>query len=53
MAKFSKYDKDLNRDIVVETSIPAEANQLRSQGFQEVKPAKPKAAKPVAQEIKK
>lgn len=36
--KLSKYDKTLKREVVVETSIPAEANQLRHQGFKEVKP---------------
>lgn len=44
MVKLSKYDKDLKRDVVVETSIPAEANQLRNQGFKEVKPGKPRVA---------
>ena len=43
MVKLSKYDKDLKRDVVVETSVPAEANQLRNQGFKEVKPAEPQA----------
>lgn len=52
MVKLSKYDKDLKRDVVVETSIPAEANQLRNQGFKEVKPVKTQAAKPAAKNTK-
>lgn len=36
MVKLAKYDKALRRDVVVETSVPSEANQLRNQGFKEV-----------------
>ena len=52
MVKLSKYDKDLKRDVVVETSIPAEANQLRNQGFKEVNPVKTQADNPSANNTK-
>ena len=40
MAKLTKYDKDLKRDIVVETNDPAEINKYKwGYGFKEVKPA--------------
>ena len=38
MAKLTKYDKDLKRDIVVETNDPAEINKYKwGYGFKEVK----------------
>ena len=40
MAKLTKYDKDLKRDIVVQTNDPAEINKYKwGYGFKEVKPA--------------
>lgn len=38
MATLKKYDKDLKREITVTTSIPSEINQLKHEGFAEVKP---------------
>lgn len=39
MAKLSKYDEDLKRDIVVETNDPAEINRYKwGYGYKEVKP---------------
>ena len=38
MATLKKYDKDLKREITVTTSIPSEINQLKHEGFSEVKP---------------
>ena len=45
MAKLTKYDKDLKRDIVVQTNDPAEINKYKwGYGFKEVKPARSQPA---------
>lgn len=40
MPKFSKYSKELKRNVVVETTHPREISELKASGFQEVKPEK-------------
>lgn len=44
MVKLVKYDSTLKRDVTVETTVPAEVNQLRNQGFKEAKPKPAPAA---------
>lgn len=45
---FTKYDKDLKRNIPAATSIPSEQNQLRNEGFKETTPKASAPAKPAA-----
>lgn len=53
MVKLAKYDKTLKRDVVVETTVPAEINQLRNQGFKTVKPKPAPTAQSKPAESKK